>query len=135
MRKTKVVCTLGPVSENKETMTALIQAGMNVARFNFSHGDYDEHGKRLKTLRQINEELGTHVASLLDTKGPEIRTHEFDGKVEIKKNSVVRIAFEPVLGTAEKFSASYPGLYDDVNVGDVITVDDGYLTLVIIEKD
>ncbi|VEU83268.1 pyruvate kinase [Acholeplasma hippikon] len=135
MKKTKIICTLGPVSENKETMTKLIKAGMNVARFNFSHGDYEEHGARLKTVREINEELGTFVACLLDTKGPEIRTHEFDGKVEIVKGSELRIAFTPVLGNAQKFSVSYPGLYDDMKVGEYVTVDDGYLTLEVIGKD
>lgn len=135
MKKTKIICTLGPASEDKAIMTQLIKAGMNVARFNFSHGDYEEHGNRLKTVQAINEELGTHVAYLLDTKGPEIRTHEFDGKVEIKKNSEVRIAFTPVLGNAEKFSVSYPGLFDDMKVGEFVTVDDGYLTLEVIGKD
>src|SRR5690606_20618407 len=135
MKKTKIICTLGPASENKEMMTKLIKAGMNVARFNFSHGDYEEHGGRLKTLREINAELGTYVAALLDTKGPEIRTHEFDGKVEIVKGSEVRIAFTPVLGNASKFSVSYPGLFDDMKVGEIVTVDDGYLTLEVVAKD
>ena len=135
MKKTKIICTLGPASENKEMMTKLIKAGMNVARFNFSHGDYEEHGGRLKTLREINAELGTYVAALLDTKGPEIRTHEFDGKVEIVKGSEVRIGFTPVLGNASKFSVSYPGLFDDMKVGEIVTVDDGYLTLEVVAKD
>src|SRR5690606_14338621 len=108
MRKTKIVCTLEPASEDKAVMTQLVKAGMNVARFNFSHGDYEEHGNRLKTIQSINEELGTHVAYLLDTKGPEMRTHEFDGKVEIQKGSIVRIGFTPVLGNKERFSVSYP---------------------------
>ena len=135
MRKTKIVCTLGPASEQKDILRTLIQAGLNVARFNFSHGDYEEHGKRIVTIGELNKELGTHVAMMLDTKGPEIRTHEFDGKVEIKKGSQVRVAFEPVMGNAERFSVSYPGLYDDIKVGEVITVDDGYLTLEVIDKD
>ena len=107
MRKTKIVCTLGPVSENKEMMTKLVKAGMNVARFNFSHGDYEEHGRRLTTIREINKELGTNVATMLDTKGPEIRTHEFDGKVLIKKDSEVIIGFEEVLGNTNRFSVTY----------------------------
>jgi len=135
MRKTKIVCTLGPVSEPKDMMRKLIKAGLNVARFNFSHGDYEEHGKRLKTVRELNEELGTYVATMLDTKGPEIRTNEFDGKVEIVKDSEVRITFKEVLGTALKFSVTYPGLYNDVKVGDRILVDDGYLELLITDKD
>ncbi len=135
MRKTKIVCTLGPVSENKEMMTKLVKAGMNVARFNFSHGDYEEHGRRLTTIREINKELGTNVATMLDTKGPEIRTHEFDGRVLIKKDSEVIIGFEEVLGNTNRFSVTYPGLYDDMKEGDLITVDDGYLTLLVTKKD
>ncbi len=135
MKKTKIVCTLGPVSENKEMMTKLVKAGMNVARFNFSHGDYEEHGRRLTTIREINKELGTNVATMLDTKGPEIRTHEFDGKVLIKKDSEVIIGFEEVLGNTNRFSVTYPGLYDDMKEGDLITVDDGYLTLLVTKKD
>lgn len=135
MRKTKIVCTLGPVSEPKDMMRKLIKAGLNVARFNFSHGDHEEHGKRLKTVRELNEELGTYVATMLDTKGPEIRTNEFDGKVQIVKGSEVRIAFKEVLGTAAKFSVTYPGLFNDVKIGDTILVDDGYLELTIIDKD
>src|SRR5690554_1262370 len=133
MRKTKIVGTLGPVSENKDVMRKLFQEGLNVARFNFSHGDHEEHGKRRKTVFELNKELGTNVGIMLDTKGPEIRTNEFNGPTLIKKDSVVRIAFTEVLGNSEKFSVTYNGLYDDVNVGNTILVDDGYLELEILE--
>lgn len=135
MRKTRIVGTLGPVSENKDVMKKIFQEGLNVARFNFSHGDHEEHGKRKKTVLQLNKELNTFVGTMLDTKGPEIRTNEFNGPTLIKKDSEVRIAFNEVLGNSEKFSVTYPGLYDDVEVGNTILVDDGYLELVITSKD
>src|SRR5690625_3547551 len=88
MRKTKIVCTIGPASESLETIKELIQAGMNVARLNFSHGDFDEHGQRIKNIRQASEELNKPVAILLDTKGPEIRTRDFkDGQAVISKGN------------------------------------------------
>jgi len=78
-KKTRIVCTIGPASEDKKVLTKLVQAGMNVMRLNFSHGDFEEHGGRIKTLREINKELNKNVAILLDTKGPEIRTGDFVG--------------------------------------------------------
>ena len=138
MKKTKIICTIGPASEAPETMEKLIKLGMNVVRMNFSHGGYDEQGFRIKTTRELNAKLGTNVALMLDTKGPEIRTHLFGGKgekVEIKKGSTVRISMTEVDGNASKFSVTYAGLYDDVNVGGTILVDDGYLELEIVEKD
>ena len=115
MKKTKMICTIGPASEQKDVMREIIKTGMNVVRMNFSHGDYEEHGFRIKNCRELNEELGTNVALCLDTKGPEIRTHKFPaGKVLVEKDSIVRIAMSEVDGTAEKFSVTYPGLYDDV---------------------
>lgn len=136
MKKTKIICTLGPVSENKEMMTKLVKAGMNVVRLNFSHGDHAEQTARVNTIRSINEELNTNVGILLDTKGPEIRTHLFDGgKVTVEKGSTVRVATEEVLGTATRFSVTYPGLLNDVEVGGTVLVDDGYLELTVLEKD
>jgi len=141
MKKTKIICTVGPASEKPEIMEALILSGMNAARNNFSHGDFEEHGGRIKTVEMINEKLGLHVARLLDTKGPEFRTHEFQDekgnpiKVLIEKGSEVRICFDASNGTATKFSVAYPGLYDDVSIGSTILVDDGYLELTITGKD
>lgn len=140
MKKTKMICTIGPASEQKDVMREIIKTGMNVVRMNFSHGDYEEHGFRIKNCRELNEELGTNVALCLDTKGPEIRTHLFqykegEKKVTVEKGATVRIAMKEVLGTAEKFSVTYPGLYDDVKVGGTVLVDDGYLELTVVEKD
>lgn len=136
-KRTKVICTIGPKSENKEIMSQLIDAGMNVIRLNFSHGDYDEHGARIKTIRELNKEKGTHVAIMLDTKGPEIRTHTFesgDGVTTIKVGTQVKVYMNEIVGNEEKFSVTYPGLIDDVFVGGTILVDDGYLELKIIDK-
>ena len=86
MKKTKIVCTIGPASENPEVLEQLIKAGMNVMRLNFSHGDHEEHLAKVKTLRALNEKLGTNVAFMLDTKGPEIRTGSFGTDPNIKMN-------------------------------------------------
>ena len=120
MKKTKIVCTIGPASESEETLEQLIESGMNVARLNFSHGDHDEHLTRIKRIRKISEKLGQPVGIMLDTKGPEIRTHKMENEtVNITKGDIVRVAMEEVLGTAEKFSVSYEDLINDVEVGKI----------------
>src|SRR5690625_3206351 len=130
MRKTKIVCTIGPASESLETLKELIRAGMNVARLNFSHGDFEEHGNRIKNIRQAAKELGKPVGILLDTKGPEIRTMDFkDGQAEIIKGNVVYISMDEVEGTAERFAITYDGLINDVQAGARILVDDGLIEL------
>lgn len=134
MRKTKIVCTIGPASETVEKLTELIEAGMNVARLNFSHGDHDEHAARIQNIREASKNTGKTVAILLDTKGPEIRTHNFEnGVAELVAGNEVTISMEEVLGTAEKFSISYPGLTDDVHVGSKILLDDGLIELEVME--
>ncbi|MEZ0180017.1 pyruvate kinase ['Camptotheca acuminata' phytoplasma] len=135
MNKVKLVATLGPACESKTILTQLVKNGLSVARFNFSHADYANSEKILNLIKEINKENDSYLATMLDTKGPEIRTHNFDGLVQIEENSEIRIVFEEVLGTKEKFSVTYDKLYDDVNKGDSIFIDDGYLTLEVIEKD
>ncbi|EUJ17741.1 pyruvate kinase [Listeria aquatica FSL S10-1188] len=109
---------------------------MNVARLNFSHGDYEEHGARIKNIREAAKITGTPVALLLDTKGPEIRTNDMaGGKVEFAEGDIVRIAMTPVEGTKEKFSVTYAELFDDVEVGSSILLDDGLIGLEVTEKD
>ncbi|HHU80030.1 MAG: pyruvate kinase [Bacilli bacterium] len=136
LRNTKIVCTIGPASEDEATFRQLIKAGMNVMRLNFSHGDHEEHYKRILTARKLNEELGTNIAVMLDTRGPEIRTHKFEfGGTTLTKGSIVRIAMSEVLGNAQKFSVTHSDLINDVNIGGKILVDDGNVTLNIIEKD
>lgn len=134
MRKTKIVCTIGPASESLEKLTQLIDAGMNVARLNFSHGDHQEHGKRIQTIRKAAASAGKYVAILLDTKGPEIRTNNFeDGVAELVAGQEVIISMNEVLGTAEKFSVTYSGLINDVHVGSKLLLDDGLIELEVIE--
>lgn len=135
-KNTKMICTIGPKSEPKEMLSKLVDAGMNCIRCNFSHGDHAEQKNRMDLIREINKEKGTHVAILLDTKGPEIRTHLFEnGGVELVAGQTVCVAMNEVLGTAEKFSITYPGLINDVVVGGTILVDDGYVELTVTELD
>ncbi|SDM89461.1 pyruvate kinase [Fictibacillus solisalsi] len=130
MRKTKIVCTIGPASESVEKLTQLIDAGMNVARLNFSHGDFEEHGARMINIREAAAKLGKTVAILLDTKGPEIRTQTLEGGVaELQAGEELVISMEEVMGTNKKISVTYPGLVDDVHVGSKILLDDGLIEL------
>lgn len=136
MKKTKIVCTIGPASETVDTLVELMNSGMNVARLNFSHGDFDEHGARIKNIREAAKITGKTIAILLDTKGPEIRTNDMkDGRVELSKGQVVRISMTPVEGTKEKFSVTYPELINDVVVGNHILLDDGLIDLEVLEID
>lgn len=130
MKKTKIVCTLGPASDTTEILTELINAGMNVARFNFSHGSHEEHLERFNKLKAAREETGKLVAILLDTKGPEIRTHEIENnQAELIQGTTVRIAMNEIMGNAEKFSVSYPELINDVELDTKILIDDGLIEL------
>lgn len=139
MKKTKVVCTIGPASEQKDCLEKLIgTAGMNVMRMNFSHGDYDEQGFRIKNVKALNAEKGWFTGMCLDTKGPEIRTGylENDEPVMLHKGDIIRITMDySYLGNAQKVAISYAGLYDDISVGGRILIEDGNLTLKVIEKD
>ncbi|MDQ0161086.1 pyruvate kinase [Bacillus alveayuensis] len=136
MRKTKIVCTIGPASESVEMLEKLIQAGMNVARLNFSHGDYEEHGARIQNIRKAAKKLGKSVAILLDTKGPEIRTHTMEnGAISLQEGSELIVAMEEVIGTPEKISVSYSGLINDINIGSTILLDDGLIGLEVIGID
>ncbi|ALX48344.1 pyruvate kinase [Lentibacillus amyloliquefaciens] len=136
MRKTKIVCTIGPASESVGTLTELIESGMDVARLNFSHGDFDEHERRIQNIRQAAAETGKTIAILLDTKGPEIRTGTFrEGEAEIVKDSVVHVTMDEVEGTAERFSVTYGGLVNDVQKGSKILLDDGLIELEVLEVD
>lgn len=136
MKRTKIVCTIGPASEAPEKLAALAEAGMNVARLNFSHGDHEEHLARINTIKKIRKETGRVIAILLDTKGPEIRTHDMEnGAIEFHTGDVVRISMTEVLGTKEKFSITYPELINDVKPGSIILVDDGLVGLAVTKVD
>ncbi|TCW40858.1 pyruvate kinase [Laceyella sacchari] len=130
LRKTKIVCTIGPASEDVATLKNLIANGMNVARLNFSHGSYEEHGKRIENIRQAAAELGQTVAILLDTKGPEIRTGELkDPSVELIAGEQIILTTEQIEGDAKRISISYAGLAADVHPGSIILIDDGLIGL------
>ena len=136
MKKTKIVCTIGPASESPEVLEKLIESGMNVARLNFSHGDHDEHLTRIQRIREISEKLGQPVGIMLDTKGPEIRTHKMaEDVIYITKGDTVRVSMKEVLGTKEKFSVTYEHLIHDVEVGMQLLLDDGLIELQIKELD
>lgn len=136
MRKTKIVCTIGPASESVEKLTQLIEAGMNVSRLNFSHGNHEEHAARIKNIRVAAEKTGKKIGILLDTKGPEIRTNDMEnGAVELKTGQECIISMNEVLGTAEKFSVTYDQLIDDVHPGAKILLDDGLIGLEVISID
>ncbi len=136
MRKTKIVCTIGPVSESVEKLEQLMQAGMNVARLNFSHGDFEEHGNRIKNLRIASEKTGKNVGILLDTKGPEIRTGDMATKVvHLEKGQELIVSMEPVQGTEERISVTYSELANDVHPGSVILLDDGLIGLKVLSTD
>ncbi len=132
MRHTKIVCTIGPASENLEILKQMIEAGMTVARLNFSHGSHEEHAKRIELIRQAAKETGRQIAIMLDTKGPEIRTGLIEGdKITLKNGDNIILTIEEIIGTKEKISVSYKGLTKDVKEGTRILLDDGLIELVV----
>ncbi|QZY55026.1 pyruvate kinase [Crassaminicella profunda] len=134
MKKTKIVCTIGPASEQKEILTELIENGMNVTRLNFSHGDHDEHQKRIETIKEVREELGIPVAILLDTKGPEIRTGNFkEGEAFLNEGEFFTLTTRDLVGDVTIGSITYKELPKDVKVGDTILIDDGLVGLEVLE--
>ena len=136
MKKTKIVCTMGPNTNDREMMRKLIQNGMNVARFNFSHGDHEEQKFRMDMLKELREEEHTNTAILLDTKGPEIRTGILkDGKkITLKEGETFTLTTEDIVGDNKRVSITYKGLAEDVSEGKVILIDDGLIGLKVIGK-
>ncbi len=133
MRKTKIVCTIGPATDNEDIMRELMMSGMNVARFNFSHGEYETHEKRFRMVEKLRNELDLPIATLLDTKGPEIRLGKFvdDKPVEIFDGEVYTLTTEDMLCTAEKGSISFKNLPKDVGIGTRILINDGVIELLV----
>ena len=135
IRKTKIVCTIGPATESPKMIAELIRAGMNVARLNLSHGSSDEHMERIRIIRQCAEELGVNVGILLDIKGPKIRIGELEpDKFEIEAGQELILTPEECVGTPEKVFVNYPYLAEDLNPGDTIYIDDGLIELVVLSK-
>lgn len=132
-RKTKIICTLGPATDKGDVLRQLITEGMNVARFNFSHGSYEEQKARLDKLVALREELGRPVAALLDTKGPEIRLKDFtEGKVELKAGQTFTLTTEEIEGDAKRVAITYKNLPKDVKTGDRILIDDGLIGMEVV---
>lgn len=134
MRKTKIICTLGPKTDDAETLRAMIHAGMNVARLNFSHGSFPEHQKRIDMVKALRDELGKPVAILLDTKGPEIRIGAFiDGTVELACGQLFTLTTEQTEGDSSRVSVSYKNLPRVLAPGDRVLMDDGLIELSVTE--
>lgn len=131
IKRTKCVTTLGPASNSADVIKQLIENGSICGRLNFSHGTHDEHLARVLMIREVSKQLNVPVAIMLDTRGPEVRTHTFTkGSVEIKKNEIITIIDnKEIIGTADKFSVNYGNLAKDIKVNDNLLVDDGKLTL------
>lgn len=136
MRKTKIVCTIGPASSSEEVLEKMCLAGMNVARLNFSHGTHEEHLKRIKMIKKVREKLHIPLAIMLDTKGPEYRIKTFkDGKVDLKEGDIFTFTTKDCLGDNTKVSVSYNQLAKELNVGDIILLNNGLMKFEVIEKN
>lgn len=132
MRKTKIICTIGPASDSVECLQQLMLAGMNVARFNFSHGTHEEHKKKFDRVIKVSNELGLQVATMLDTKGPEIRLKDIEGgRTELVTGQKFILTTEEVLGNNEKVTITYKNLKDDIEIGTTILIDDGLIEMVV----
>ncbi len=136
MRKTKIVCTMGPSTDKDDVLRQLMLEGMNIARCNFSHGSYEEHKKRMDRIKKFRKELGLPVAILLDTKGPEVRLKSFkDGKVVLEEGQLFTLTADEVEGTKEKVSVTYSRLYEDLEEGMKVLIDDGLIEMKVEKVD
>ena len=137
MKKTKIICTMGPNTNDRELMKNLALNGMDIARFNFSHGSYEEHKGRLKILKEVRKELNLPIATLLDTKGPEIRTGLLkDGnKITLKEGQTYTLTTREIVGDETIGHINYDGLNNDVSVGNRILIDDGLIELEVVSVD
>lgn len=134
MRKTKIICTIGPASDSVECLQQLMLAGMNVARFNFSHGTHEEQKIKYEKVLEAREKVGLPVATLLDTKGPEIRLRDFEGgKAELVAGQQFVLTTEELLGTCQKATITYKNLKNDVDRGTTILIDDGLIEMTVEE--
>ncbi len=134
MRKTKIICTIGPASESEEKLREIMLAGMNVARFNFSHGSHEEHKRKYDRIKKLRDELELPVAVMLDTKGPEIRLKDFENhKEELEAGQKFTLTTREILGTKTEVSITYKQLPSDVKSGNTILIDDGLIELIVDE--
>ncbi len=135
IRKTKIICTIGPASDNPQMIEALATAGMNICRLNFSHENHTQHAKRIEMIREVSDRTGFNLAIMLDTKGPEIRCDEIEnGSMEVETGQMIDIVKGPVVGNKERFSITPNEVFDDVEANQAVLIDDGKISLTIIEK-
>ncbi|AMS11006.1 pyruvate kinase [Erysipelothrix rhusiopathiae] len=136
MKKTKIICTIGPASESPEMIEKLANEGMNIVRFNFSHDVQENHLRRMKVVREVSDRIGINLGILLDTKGPEIRCGDMEnGALEFAEGDIVRVGFDAdYLGNKERFTLLVPEVYEDVKVDDYLLIDDGKMKLTVIDK-
>ena len=128
MKKTKIICTLGPASDSKQTIAAMADAGMNVARLNFSHGTHDEHALKIKTIKEVREEKKIPLPILLDTKGPEFRIKTFEnGKITLNTGNQFTFTTEDIIGDQTKVAVSYSGICEDLAPNDKILLNNGLI--------
>ena len=136
MKKTKIITSIGPASNEPEVFKKMVESGANVARINFSHANMEERKKAVETVKIVRESLNENIAILYDTKGPEFRNGELkNGQIELIKGKTIKIVKEKVLGTEEYFSVNYPDVLDDLKVGDIILLENGLMKIKVIEKD
>ena len=138
LRKTNIIGTIGPASESEEMFTKLVEAGLNVARINFSHGGYEENAEKIATIKRVREKLNKPVALLLDTKGPEIRTGKLesgDEKVTIEEGQEFTFIHDDIIGNNTKTTVTYKDLYKDVKPGAKILVDDGAIEFEVVSVE
>lgn len=136
MRKTKIVCTLGPATDNEDVLRQMMLEGMNVARCNFSHGTYEDHKKRMDMVKKLRKEVGKPVAILLDTKGPEVRVKDFkEGKVTLEEGQLFTLTADEVEGTKDIVSVTYNRLYEDLEEGMRVLIDDGLIEMKVEKVD
>lgn len=130
MRKTKIICTIGPACSDRETLIAMCRAGMNVARLNFSHGSHEDHLRMIELIRSVREELDLPIAIMLDTKGPEYRIKTFaDGEVVLTEGETFTLTVEDVEGDSERVAVNYPHLMEELSLGDTILINNGLIVL------
>ncbi|MDD3204864.1 MAG: pyruvate kinase [Lachnospiraceae bacterium] len=134
MRRTKIICTIGPASEQEDKLKALMKAGMNVARFNFSHGSHEEHNRKYDRVIKVSNELGLPIATMMDTKGPEIRLGDIEGgKTELVSGQTFTLTTKSMLGNNEKVEITYKNLMQDISVGSTILIDDGLIEMEVVQ--
>ena len=130
MRKTKIICTLGPAVDSEDMIRTLIRSGMDAARFNFSHGSHPEHLARLNRLKAVRDTMGRPVATILDTKGPEIRIKSFATKtVTLEAGEPFTLTTDDIVGDQERVSVTYPKLHQELTPGQQVLIDDGLVAI------